>query len=287
MGRLGSKKKVSVFDFVDYREFIKAWYENAKSGHSSFSYRAFSKKAGFNSSNFFMLVMQGKRNLTEDSIAKMIVGLELNKQEREFFRNLVLFNQAKTHEDKDLYYKRLLQSKKFRKLEPVKKGQYDYYSSWYHPVVRELIVAKKFDGSAEWIAEHISPPITPVQAEKSIELLERLGFIERSEEGKWRQVSTVISTGPKVHSVVVHNYHKSILDLSRALMDDLEGMDKRDVSSLTLGVKKEQVEEVNRRIRKFRKEMLELVSDVEEPEEVLQLNIQLYPVTKGDDGEER
>ncbi|MBT3181779.1 MAG: TIGR02147 family protein [Deltaproteobacteria bacterium] len=283
MGRVG-KNKISVFAFDDYRKFLKAWYESAKKVHSSFSYRAFSKNAGFNSSNFFMLVMQGKRNLTEESIGKMIKGLELNKQEKEFFRNLVLFNQAKRHEDKDVHYQRLLKSKKFRQLKPIEKVQYEYYSNWYHPVVRELVVAKDFDGTSSWIADHISPPITDVQAEKSIELLERLGFIEKDENGKWKQTSTILSTGPVVQSIVVHNYHKSILDLSRLLMDDLGGMGDRDVSSLTLGVTKDQVDEINNRIRAFRKDIMEMVSNVKEPEEVLQLNIQLYPVTKGDEG---
>lgn len=273
-----SASRVSVFDYKDYRAFLNDWYADAKTRGPGFSHRAFAKRAGLGSTNFFMLVMQGKRNLTESSIKMVMRGLKLNKQEQEFFHNLVFFNQAKTHEDKDSYYRKLLQSKKFRQAKPIEKESYEYYSSWYHPVVRELVAAVDFDGTPEWIASRISPPITPVQAAKSIELLERLGFVERTDSGKWRQVSTIISTGPEVTSIIVHRYHKELLGLSMSVMDKLS-MKERDVSSLTLGVKRERLPEIMARIREFRQEILKMVSMDTEPEEVAQLNIQFYPVT--------
>jgi len=274
-------RKISIFEYKDYRKFLNDWYRNAKERGPGFSHRAFAKRAGLNSTNFFMLVMQGKRNLTEASIKNVMQGLKLNKQEQEFFRSLVFFNQAKSYEDKDFYYQKLLQSKKYRQVKPIAKENYEYYSNWYHPVVRELVISKNFDGTPEWIAGRISPPITPAQASKSIEILERLGFIERTASGKWKQSSTIVSTGPELTSIVVHNYHKNILDLSREVMDKLSMRD-RDVSALTLGVKKEKVDEIRKKIREFRKEILKMVSTDTEPEEVLQLNIQFYPVTKSE-----
>ena len=275
------REKISVFKYKNYRTFLRDWYSSVKEAHHAFSYRAFSKRAGFHSSNFFMLVMQGKRNLTEDSLRKMIAGLQLNKQEQEFFRNLVFFNQAKTHEDEDFYYKKMLQSKKYKLLKPIEKKKYEYYSEWYHPIVRELIASKEFDGTEEWIASRLYPPITPVQAKKSIDLLEGLGFIEKNQNGKWKQANTLISTGPEVISVVIHNYHKTLLDLSKLVIDHLK-MKDRDVSSLTLGVKKERLPEIKTKIIDFRQEIMKMVSQDTEPEEVVQLNIQFFPVTKKD-----
>lgn len=226
-----------------------------------------------------MLVMQGKRNLTEESLEKFVRGLGLNKQEQEFFRNLVFFNQAETHEDKNFYYQHLLQSKKFSRLKPIEKAQYQYYSAWYHPVIRELVVSTNFDGTPEWIAKRLSPAITPAQATRSIELLESLGFIQKAGSGRWKQASTIVSTGPELTSVVVHNYHKLLLDLSKDVMDQLSSK-HREVSALTLGVKKERLGELRDKIREFRKEILKMVSGDTEPDEVVQLNIQFYPVTK-------
>lgn len=274
------KNKVSVFQYADYRAFLADWFKQAKRDHPSFSHRAFAQMAEFHSSNFLMLVIQGKRNLTEESLQHVLAGLKLNKQEQEFFCNLVHFNQAKTHSERNLFYKKLLQSRRYQKLKPIERKKYEYYSTWYHPVVRELVASKACDGTPEWVAAHINPPITPDQAKRSIRLLESLGFIERIGSHRWRQTNTILSTGPEVQSVVIHNYHKALLDLSKHMMDRIS-MRHRDVSAITVGVKKERIAEIKKRIVAFRREILELVSEDEEPEEVAQLNIQFFPVTKG------
>lgn len=281
-----NKSKISLFDYKDYRVFLNDWYKESKKTKPFFSYRAFAKKAGFKTSNFLMLVMKGQRNLTEQSLAKTILGLGLNKQEQDFFRNLVFLNQAKTHDEKNLYYQHLLQSKKFSQLKPIEKQQYEYYSTWYHPVVRELIVSKDFDGTPEWLSGRLLSKVTPAQCAKSIELLESLGFIKKNGGNRWKQTSSIVSTGPELTSLVVHNYHKTLLDLTRAVMDKLSTKE-RDVSALTLGVKTSRIEELKAKIRRFRKEILSLVSVDTEPEEVVQLNIQFFPVTKKQHGKSK
>lgn len=271
--------KINLFEYSDHRVFLKDWFVAAKRTRASVSYRSFSKKAGFQSSNFIMLVIQGKRNLSEESLTKCLLALNFNKQEQEFFRNLVFLGQAKTNQDKNFYYQRLLQSRKFNQLKPIEKRHYEYYSAWYHPVVRELVVSKGFDGSPEWIAERLSPAVTPAQAARSIELLEDLGFIRKGPYNRWEQVSPIISTGPELTSITVHNYHKLLLDLSKKVMDELTFKD-RDASSLTLGVTKEKLPLLRAKIREFREEVLKMVANDREPEEVVLLNIQFYPVTK-------
>lgn len=278
------KQKINLFEYRDYRKFLKDWYEGAQNRRPRYSFRALAQRAGFKSSNFLMLVMQGKRNLTEESVAKVARALGLNKQEGEFFRNLVLFNQAETHEEKDTHLRRLVQSKKFQQLKPIEKKNYEYYSSWYHPVVRELVVSKEFDGTPEWIAAKIFPPITPAQAAKSIELLEKMGLIEKSPDNKWKQPQTLLTTGPELVSVVVHNYHKALLDVTKAMMDRLS-MRFRDVSAMTLGIRKERLPQLREKIREFRREVMKMVAEDTEPEHVVQLNIQFFPVTKIPEGE--
>ena len=273
------QQNITVFSYKDYRVFLKDWYDDAKKNRPAFSFRSFAGKAGFKTSNFLLLVIQGKRNLTEQSLARTVVGLDLNKQEEEFFRNLVFFNQAKTHADQNFYYQRLLQSQKFNELKPIEKQNYEYYSTWYHPVIRELVCAKDFDGSPQWLSHRLYPNVSASQCAKSIELLEALGFIKKNGKNRWEQTSSIISTGPELTSLVVHNYHKSILDLSKAVMDKLSTK-QRDVSTLTLGIKKERLAELKAKIREFRKDILSLVSADAEPEEVVQLNMQFFPVTR-------
>lgn len=228
--------------------------------------------------------MDGDRNLTEASLVPFMRGLKLNKQEQEFFRNLVFFNQAKTHEQRDIYYQRLLQSRKFSQLKPLEREQYEYYSNWYHPVVRELIASKEFDGSPEWISQRIFPPITPAQAHRSIELLEKLSLIKKIESNRWRQTSPVVTTGPEVTSLVLFNYHHGLLDLTKEILHKVKP-EQRDVSALTLGIGRSKLSELKQKIREFREEILKWVSTETDPEEVVQVDIQMYPLTRREEGD--
>lgn len=270
--------KVNLFEYRDYRFFLRDWYSASKKGRA-FSLRVFSKRAGFGSPSFFKLVTEGKRNLTEKSLPKFMMGLGLNKQEGDFFRNLVFFNQAASHQDKDFYYQNLLRSKKFSQLKPIEKSQYEYYSTWYHPVIRELVISKDYDGTAEWVASRVFPAITTQQAEKSVELLEKLGFIERTAPNQWRQATPLLSTGPEVISFVVHNYHQQLLDVTKEVIEKLS-LENRDVSSVTLGVVAERIPQLKKEIQEFRQRIMKLVSNDSHPEEVFQLNIQFFPLTR-------
>lgn len=268
---------VNLFEYQDYRTFLRDWYAAQKRRLAHFSHRSFAQKAGFRTSNFFLLVMKGKRNLTEQSLSKFIHGLGLNKQEQEFFRNLVFLNQARTTQDKDRYFLRLIQSRKFQALKPIAKDQYEYYSQWYHPAIRELVTSKEFAGP-EWLAQRLAPTVSPAQCAKSIQLLEKLGLIQKN-GGGWVQSSPLISTGPVLSSVVVHHYHKAILELTKDVMDRT-GMEAKDISTLTLGIRKDRMQGLIEKIREFRKEILTYVA-ADPSDEVVQLNIQLFPLTNG------
>ncbi|MBI4238512.1 MAG: TIGR02147 family protein [Deltaproteobacteria bacterium] len=275
----GPTTPVNLFSYLDYRAFLRDWYAAMKRTQRAFSFRAFALRAGFTSPNFLKLVMDGARNLTEKSLPKFMIGLRLNKQEQEFFRNLVGFNQAADTAERDRYYQRLLSSRKYNELRPIERQQYEYYAAWYHPVIRELVTAPDFDGTPTWIANRLNPAITPAQVEKSLGLLEQLGFLQRTSEGRWAQTSTLVSTGAEVRSVMLLNYHRNLLDLTKTILD-ITPASERDVSALTLGIAKERLPMLKRKVQEFRQEILKLVANDTAPELVVQLNLQLFPVSR-------
>lgn len=278
MGR--GTKEVNLFDYLDYRNYLRDYYGAAKKSRAGFSLRTFSKKAGFTSSNYFKLVMDGDRNLTEVSLGKFVKGLDLNKQEQDFFRNLVFYNQARAHEQKNSYYQRLLQSQKFSRLKPIEKNQYEFYSAWYHAVIRELITAAEFDGTVQWLKNRIFPELTESQIEKSIALLESLGFIQKGENGKWTQSTPLVTTGAEADSVTMINYHQNLLELAMKQLTRIPAAE-RDFSVLTLGIAKERLPAIKKKVQEFRREILKMVSTDTNAEEVILVAIQMFPVTRG------
>lgn len=267
-----------IYEYMDYRDFLRDFYTSKKCEHSFYSYRLFSQKAGFKSPNFLKLVIDGKRNLTKESVFKFSRAIGLNRGEAEYFENMVFLNQSRSLEEKNAYLSRLM---KFRvKTDPkkIEESEYEYYSRWYNPVIRELVTAVDFRDDYRRLATSVVPAITPAEAQKSVELLLRLQFIIRCEDGTYRKTASVLSTGPQVRSLAIANYHKSMMKLGSESLERFPSP-KRNISSLTLSVSETTYESVVARIEQFRKELLDLSESDCDPQKVVQLNLQLFPLT--------
>ena len=51
-----------VFDYLDYRAYLRDYYAYAKSARRGFSHRTFSRRAGLGSPNHLKRVMEGRQN---------------------------------------------------------------------------------------------------------------------------------------------------------------------------------------------------------------------------------
>ncbi len=87
------RASIRVFDYQDYREFLKDWYVTHKAQDKKISFRYLARRAGFRAPNFFKLVMEGNRNIGEDSLHRICDALKLDETERDYFKSLVLKNQ--------------------------------------------------------------------------------------------------------------------------------------------------------------------------------------------------
>jgi len=269
----------NIYDYMDYRTFLKDMFRFRKHKDSYFSYRYFSGKAGFSSPNFLKLVIDGKRNLTSASLAKVAKGFGFLKQEREFFENLVFMNQAKDHEEKKHYLKRIMSIKGYIKTRRIEKKSYEYFSKWFTVAVREIVMFEGRDYTAEQIASILNPKITPKEAETAINLLMDLGFIKKDKDGLWVQSDAALSTDPEVKSLAIANFHREMLKLASESIERYSA-NERDISALTLRVNSASMAEIKRKIIEFRKELLEFALDEETADQVLQVNLQVFPLTK-------
>lgn len=271
----------SIYHYTDYRQFLKDFYEYKKRTTGFFSYRYFSQKAGFKSPNQLQLIMQGKRNLTEAALFRVAQALELSPSETEYFKDLAGFGQAKNPDEKNFYYQRILDNKKCKDVKQIERRQYEYLSTWYHSVLRELAVIVK-PGDAEALARRVWPALTPAQAKKSLELMEQLGLLEKGPDGAWRQTSAGVTTGPEAEALAVTSYHREMLALARRSLTELPPADI-NICGLTLGVSGETYRAIRREVQQFQEHVLHLASQDQKPERVYQLNMQLFPLsTRGE-----
>ena len=268
----------NIYDYMDYRAFLNDMFRFRKQKDRYFSYRYFSGKAGFSSPNFLKLVIDGKRNLTNTSIAKVAKGFGFSKQERESFETLVFLNQAKDHEEKNYYLKKVMSIKGYNNVRKIEKKSYEYFSKWYNLAIREIVMFGGRNFTSEQIAAALNPKITPREADKAINLLLELGLIKKDKDGLWEQSDPALSTGPEVQSLAIANLHREMLKLASESLERYPA-NERDITALTLRVNSGGMEELKRRITQFRKELLESALVEEDTDQVIQINIQAFPLT--------
>lgn len=279
--------KTDLFSYLDYRKYLRDAFAElqagAPKGRGKVSFRSFAAAAGYSSPNLLQLILAGSRDLQAAHVPGTIRALGLNKQEADFFANLVAFDQAAGFEEKNFHYQRMLRSRRHADARPIDKGRFEYLDQWYHPVVRELVAHPGFDGKAAWIAKRVYPRITSAQAEKSLDLLQRLGLVRRDPAtGGWAQADAQISTAPEVASLAVANYHRSVLKLAEGAIESFGG-EARDLRAVTLGIPKNRFPELKRKMETFWREVLDLASGAGPVEEVYQVNLQAFPLTLGEE----
>ena len=278
--------KKTIYEYMDYRLFLKEAFALLKQQDKKFSFRYFSKQAGFKSQSVLKLVMDGKMNISTPNIEVFAKIFRLNKSEANFFYHLVLMNQAKTSEVRQLHAQEILKSKAYKKLYPLSQLQMNYYKHWYYIPVRELVALKGFRNDFDWIAKKLNPKITAQEAKKAIDELTALGLIRRNANNELEQVDENISTGDEVVHKTIPVYHKEMLKKAIEAVDRYP-ISSRDISSVTLGVSAKNLKMIKEMVQKFRKELLAAASSGDDPNQVFQINFQVFPLSlETDDGDE-
>ncbi len=269
----------SVYAYLDYRAFLRDHYAASKEANPNYSFRYFAKRAGYTSSNFLKLVMEGQRNVSAESIERFAKALKLDSSEAAFFTDLVTLAQATTLAERNSAFERVAANRRFLEARRLSGPLFEYLTHWYFPVVRELSARDDFREDPKWVAAQILPQISAEQAAAALASLQQLGLLVRDEKGKLVRGDPSLTTGHEVRSVVVPAYHRQMIERAGAAVDSVPP-EERDISALTVCVKESTLSDLKERIRRFRETMLERCDTETGPERVYQLNIQLFPLSR-------
>ena len=275
-----------MLDYLDYRAYLRDVYVAKKEQSRGFSYRAFSKRAGLRSPNHLKRVADGERNLTPESALRYAGALGLAGEEKSYFCDLVTFNQAKTAPERNAAYQRLTGSRGYRRAHKLDLAHAAYHSTWYLPAIREMALREDFRDEPAWIAQRMLPRVSAADAARALETLVELGLLVRDGRGRLRQGEAVATTGPETTGLHIANYHRTMMERASESID-LVPAPQRDVSSLTFCVGEDGLRRIKERVQRFRKELVHLLAEEEDGEQVLQLNMQLFPLTTRRGEEER
>ena len=264
-----------VFEYLDYRRYLREAYEHAKRERPYFSYRFMAARVKINP-GYIVKVLQGSVHLGVKNIPLFADLFALTGREREYFTELVHFGRAKTNQEIEQRHERLLAIKGLS-LRTVGDNAVAFWREWHHMALRSLLSIVEFSGgSYRALGAMLDPPISAAQARESIRLQQSLGLLRRDSDGVYRVTDQFISTGPAWLSPAIRRYQKKMLDLAARSLD-MHDKKLRDISTVTLTFSSEQLPLLRERIAEFRQELLRLSQEFTDDDSVMQLNMQLFP----------
>lgn len=267
-----------VYAYNDYRAYLRDWFDWKKSTNPRFSYRVLAEKAGFRSAGFFSQILAGTSNISLEMIHRFAACIGLDAREEEFFEALVLHDQAKTLVEEKRQLDRLLALRP-EALAKLDRDRSEFLEAWHHIAVWQLLGAIEVRDDLETLAGSLVPPVTAAETAESLALLERLGMARRDAGGCWRQLDPILSVSSGVPRNVTRRFYLSLNRLAGEAHDRFD-RDERNLSWVTLAVSDSKRDEIVQEIRAFRRHLVELARRDTKPQDVHQLLIQLFPLSR-------
>jgi len=268
-----------IFKYIDYRKYLADFYQEKKNTTRNFSYRSFAKTAGIKSPVFLKQVIDGQRNLTRPAIEKFMLALDLNNKKCVFFKNLVLFNQAKTAVEKQESYSVMVSMMDYVHEHQVSGDQYLYFEKWYNSVIRELVCLHDFQDDFDLIANSVKPRIKVNEAKKAVELLVRLKLIARQKNGTYLQTDSAIISNDEMVALARRSFNSEMLMLARNANEAIPPQE-RNISGITMGISRTCYDVLLAEMAAFKERVKAIVNQDEQGTGVYQLALQLFPVSE-------
>ncbi len=269
-------------EYTDFRTYLNEWVEDRKSQGLPGSNRWFAMKMGINSTSWLTSVLKGVKGLSKATANRLSQLLKHSPIETRYFETMVFFNQARTIEERNRYYKELNALQKLKDVRTVRPNQYDLYSTWYHSAVRSLIGMHLFGADAkdfERLASLVSPPITASQARKSVKLLEQLDLIRLNGQGFFELTSSAITTGENIRSLSVANFQQETMRLAQEALDRYP-REERYIGTVTVGASAVAFEQIRKVLMDANEKIAEIANADADADRVYQVNVQAFPLSK-------
>lgn len=293
---MGSAKAPILCDYMNYREFLGDFYKfkrkSTKGSLRAYNYAVFSAAANIKSPNYLKMIIEGKRNLSDDMVSKFGKALGFMKDQTEEFRLLVHFTQATDPAERNMYLKKLSEHRVGAKLKSgeIDRKTWEKVPNWVTWMIYAMVDQEgvKFDTSS--LKNLLRGKASEDEIETALETLIASGELRRDEAtGEIRKNRSLIESPEDIPVALVRKLQSQLMYLGLESLYQDQPTD-REFGTLTLSLTKHEFEEIKFKLRQMRKALHKdnsIARMKEKGERVYQLNIQLFPVTNAVAGVEK
>ena len=223
------------------------------------------------------MVLNKKRNLTNELLSKIMKHLDYNKTEIEFASQLRIIGYSENYTDRKNALYKINKIKKYRQINLNEFEFYKYLSQWYFVAIKEMTDLPDFNESPDWIQQRLAYKVSKKEIEKALKfLINNSILIYKNEKLIASQKNMNCEEG--IFKLSLGGFHKQILSLAGTAIDTVP-REKRRILGHTLGVDKANIEQMNSILNEAFEKIKNLTSDPNAIEEVYHVEFIAIPVT--------
>lgn len=273
---------MSIFEFSDYKEFIKLQIERqlyTPSGRKKSNLSVLAKKLGYSSPSSLSMIVSGKRIPTDEICENMSAIWGLSLRERQYFRLLVQLQRKKQMGEDPAPVVVLLQ-KLVSKFEAPLFTDNDciHVREWHYLVIKHMMEMKSFREDPLWISSTLKKKITPAQVERTLDKLQEIGLIERDPQTKkLRPRHLSMQSTTDIPSAAIRAHHQQMLSRAIEAIEEIPA-DQRVFNSMTFNIEKSKLQQLRKQVSDFVDQIHNEYASTN-ADAVFQLNLQLFEHT--------
>ncbi|MFZ4404036.1 MAG: TIGR02147 family protein [Pseudobdellovibrionaceae bacterium] len=274
--------------YMNFRNYLQDYYLYKKKCTENqirpYNYAVFSAAADIKSPNYLKLIISGKRNLSDDMIAKFARALGFNKDLSIEFTHLVHFCQATDPADRNYFLKKLCEHRFEQKLYSgeIDRKTWDKIPNWIAWILYAMIDQAGVEFDPDQLRQLLKNKASEDEISKALEALVLSGELQKDAvTGRFKKTRSLIESPENVPVDLVRKIQAQLMYLGlESLYEDQPA--EREIGTLTLSLTAHEFEELKFKLRQLRKSVHKDNSIARMKgagEKVYQLNIQLFPVT--------
>ncbi|WP_413612758.1 TIGR02147 family protein [Bdellovibrio sp. HCB-110] len=293
---MGSANPPILSDYMNYRQFLADFYQfkrkSSKGSLRAYNYAVFSAAANIKSPNYLKMIIEGKRNLSEDMIGKFGKALGFMKDQTDEFRLLVQFTQATDPAERNMYLKKLSEHRVAGKLKSgeIDRKTWEKVPNWVAWIIYAMVDQEGVSFDTAALKTILRGKASEDEIETALGTLINSGELRRDEvTGELKKNRSLIESPEEIPVALVRKLQSQLMYLGLESLYQDQPTD-REFGTLTMSLTKAEFEEIKFKLRQMRKALHKdnsIARMKEKGERVYQLNIQLFPVTNAVEGVEK
>ncbi len=249
---------------LDFKNRLRQELVDRCKRNSSYSLRAFATHLELDPSTLSK-ILKGKRVIGKKSILQLGIRIGLTNEEIGAYLN----GAGNDAEDS-------IEQLNFQQL---KLDRFAVISDWYHFAILELMLVDEFRPDNLWIARALG--IKPLEVDGAVDRLVRVGLLGKTIDGDWEDLSGghTSSIGDDMVSAAHRRLQEQFLVKAADALTSVP-IEDRDHSTMTMAVDRSRLPAAREKIKRFRRSLAKFLSEGDVHDEILNLNIALFPITK-------